>query len=90
MYDDKPGEVVNATIAGQGGFQILFFKALCSGTSFVPGKQDNTSLFPLLAGWILSLLLKQCLSGLWNYKFHAVPPLLMGLNPDISYQQVKG
>lgn len=28
MYDDKPGEVVNATIAGHGVFQILFFKVL--------------------------------------------------------------
>lgn len=54
------------------------------------GNKDNTSLFPLLPGGILFLLLKLCLFGLWNYKFHVVPPVLMGLNPDISYQQVEG
>lgn len=40
MYDDKPGEVVNETIAGHGVFQILFFKVLgaARGTSLLPGK----------------------------------------------------
>lgn len=40
VYDDKPGEVVNETIAGHGVFQILFFKVLgaAQGTSRLPGK----------------------------------------------------
>lgn len=45
MYDDKPGEVVNATIAGHGVFEILFFKVLAEAHPSCLGKQDNTSLF---------------------------------------------